>query len=144
MNPSKHLKRMIAPVAVLLSLSFGTASMAFSAISEDTPVIVSDDGTECVLMIDLAKVGTPESASQKEIMPYLIELLKSEKMEECEPESVPVLMAILVSELDQYGQPKWSSVSYLAEYKVNTEKLKKIGIDDGTDGELSSVLEKVE
>jgi hypothetical protein len=104
-------------------------------------MFINDDGVECIIMLD---VGMDTAATDAEVLAQMNEVLRSEQLSQCEPTSEPILMAIRVKELDSYGQPKWDSVSYLAEYRVDREKLKTLLSAGAPDSQLGAVLTPVQ
>jgi hypothetical protein len=110
---------------------------ALAAEEDRLKVFVNDNGVECVIMIDFAE---GPAYVEPMIRWHMGEILRSDRLSQCEPTAEPVLIAIHIKEFDHYGQPKWASVAYLAEYTVNREKLRALLSSGASDSELGAAL----
>ena len=110
----------------LLLSGLGSAYSVCVVFAQDDgyDVYANDDAVECALMVDLAPhVANHNDAGQDDlwVRGHLATALTPARLELCDPESSIVLYAIVTDGIDDYGQPKWDKVRYLAEYDLPAE-----------------------
>ncbi len=108
--------------------------------SPDGPdLFVNDDGAQCTIMIDFGS-GDPDPLADAGARAFVGRLLRAVPPAGCAPGSTPILMTIHVGALDSYGQPRWDSVSFLAEYRIDGERLGRLLAAGAADGDLAAAL----
>ena len=127
--------------AAALSVAAPISLLSWTAVAFDTPdAFINDDGSLCAIMIASKDAEQqPLSSDINEVRQFIYRVLQSDETITCD--SVEVEISIIsVPERDAYGQPKWSSVMYLADFRAD---LTAIRSSSGQPAELEAALPSV-
>ena len=131
------LKRAAAGLMAAAVLAIGLAAPSQA---RDFDIYTNDDGELCAIMVaateaEAAKMEDDTGLARR----YVVEAIQGDSTIACSEGSLTEVSVIVVPERDSYGQPKWSSVSYIVDFEADLDAVRAIGQESGA-AELEAAL----
>ena len=101
--------------------------------SNDYNLYINNDGELCSVMVDFKNLESQLSRNVNSKNNFLrfnmLKAINSFDNQECLGVKSVEFYAIIVNEIDSYGQPEWGTVDIIGKYQANIVKIKSISIE---------------